>query len=449
MRNILRKLRLRTNSDLKMKKPDVRSYVLLFALIALVSCASPEKRESKFIEVDGTQFSVAGESYSFAGVNFWYGAYLGREGETGNRQRLKEELDILVQNGLTNLRVLGSSEETDLENSLSPAFIQKDGSVSEELLVGLDFMLAEMSKRDMKAVIFLNNYWEWSGGMSTWNEWYGMGPKIDPAKTGDWVSFMRYSAKFYTNEDANEVWKTYIKNLINRENSVTGITYKNDPTIMAWQLANEPRPGQGAGSIPEIPNYIQWIDKTAGYIQSLDENHLVSTGSEGFMGSLDSMQVFIDAHNTPNIDYLTFHMWAKNWGWYDAQEPEATFDQTLENARNYIRDHVAVARQLNKPIVMEEFGLARDYEVFDRGTPVTYRDRYFKQVFDLVEKYPELAGTNIWSWGGLGVAQGEDFWWKPGDPFVGDPPQEPQGLNSVYADDESTLEIIRNHSKSF
>jgi mannan endo-1,4-beta-mannosidase len=419
---------------------------LSLVILLWVSCSPKQQTDSGFVKVDGTQFTIDGEPYTYVGTNFWYGAYLGRPGQEGNRERLKEELDILVENGITNLRVLGASEETDLENSLSPAFIKKDGSIDQDLLIGLDYLLSEMGKRKMKAVVFLNNYWEWSGGMSTWNEWYGMGPKIDPAKTGDWVGFMRYSAKFYTNEEANKVFRNYIESLIIRENSITGVQYKDDPTIMSWQLANEPRPGQGEESMKDVPAFVQWIDETAGFIKELAPDQLVSSGNEGAMGSLGSMEVFIDAHDTPNIDYLTFHMWAKNWGWYDAQNPEQTFPQAMENAKEYIREHVEVAQQLNKPIVMEEFGLGRDGEVSERGTPVSYRDQYFETVFNQVERYSELAGTNFWSWGGLGVAQNEDFWWKEGDPFVGDPPQEPQGLNSVFADDSTTLSIIKAHA---
>lgn len=428
---------------MNIKRINIPGWLGVLILLWSVGCGSPEHG---FVQVEGTQFMVNGTPYQFVGVNFWYGAYLGRAGEEGDRERLKKELDILVEHGITNLRVLGASEETDLKNSLSPAFIRKDGTVNEELLVGLDYLLAEMNKRDMKAVIFLNNFWEWSGGMSTWNEWYGLGPKIDPAVSGDWVGFMRFSAKFYTNKEANIAWRNYIRELINRKNTVTGTLYKNDPTIMAWQLANEPRPGHGEASFAEVPHFVRWIDETAAFIKSLDPNHLVSSGNEGTMGSLESMEVVIDAHDTPNIDYLTFHMWAKNWGWYDAQHPDSTFAPTLQKAENYIREHVELARKLNKPIVMEEFGLGRDFERNERGTPVTYRDEYFRSVFNQVEQYPELAGTNIWSWGGIGAAQHEDFWWRPGDPFLGDPPQEPQGLNSVFADDSSTLEIIKKHA---
>jgi mannan endo-1,4-beta-mannosidase len=113
-------------------------------------------------------------------------------------------------------------------------------------LQGLDFLLAEMDKRKMYAVIFLNNYWVWSGGMAqyvAWNE--GVSVPSPFKEPYDWDAFMRFSARFYTYENANRQFLQYVKTLINRINIFTGQKYKDDPTIMSWQLANEPRPGGG------------------------------------------------------------------------------------------------------------------------------------------------------------------------------------------------------------
>ena len=57
-----------------------------------------------------------------------------------------------------------------------------------------------------------------------------------------------------------------------------------------------------------------------------------------------------------------------------------------------------------------------------------------------------MAGTNIWTWGGEGHAVHPDNVWRAGDPFLGDPPQEPQGYNSIFLGDRSTLSIIRSHA---
>lgn len=415
-------------------------------ILVIFSC-SKSTNNNQFIKVKGTEFNIDGKSFKFVGTNFWYGAYLGQPGEAGNRDRLKNELDFLAEHGIRNLRVLGSSEEAVFENSLSPTFINADGSYNENLLVGLDFLLAEMSKREMHAVIFLNNYWEWSGGMSSYHSWYGGGDPIDPS-TGDWDGFMKFSATFYQNEKAQNASNAYMETLITRTNSINGVSYIKDPTIMSWQLANEPRPGRGEMPPEAIQAYYDWIDGTAAFIKKLDPNHLVSSGSEGERGSLDSMDIFVKAHDTPNIDYLTFHMWAKNWSWIDPNNMEETYSNAKEKATEYVLNHINVAEEMGKPIVMEEFGFPRDAESYDPKSPTTFRDQYYKLVFDLVEEHEELSGTNFWSWGGFGEAQNEDYWWKPGDPFTGDPPQEPQGLNSVFTNDSTTLELIKEHARA-
>lgn len=416
--------------------------IALFAIFA--SCASPT--EKHFVIVEGAQFTLAGKPYYFVGTNFWYGANLGMPGEAGDRERLIRELDLLKATGLTNLRIMAASEGPFHANAVSPTFKPTKDSVNTDLLIGLDFLLAEMGKRDMKAVIFLNNFWEWSGGMNQWGEWYGNGPGSNPQVTGDWTTFIRQSAKFYPNEAAQTAWREYLTLVISRTNSITGEKYTDDPTIMSWQLANEPRP-----DYDDVEPFVNWIHESAGFIKALAPNQLVSTGNEGSRGANDNMDLFVRSHSSPNVDYLTFHMWAKNWGWYDAANPDSTIVTSMANAETYIREHVEIARQLNKPITMEEFGLGRDFENHDSANTTTYRDRYLGHVFSLVEESmtsgSPLAGTNFWAWGGYGVSAQPDFTWKPGDPFMGDPPQEPQGLNSVFAGDTSTLNILKTHAE--
>ncbi len=422
----------------------VFSISLIFVM--LFSCTLIQDRQLDFIKVENGSLTLNSKNYKFVGTNLWYGAYLGQPGLKGDRQRLINELDLLIENGITNLRVMGASEESPFKNSLKPTFIYKDEKFDQNLLIGMDFLLSEMKKRGMYAVIFLNNFWEWSGGMSAINSWSDKQPPIDPVN-GDWDAFIQYSSKFYQNKKAQDISRQYISELVTRINSITGESYINDPTIMSWQLANEPRPGRGKISTMEIQAYYNWIYETAKYIKSLDPNHLVSTGSEGVVGSLNSTEIYKNAHISDFIDYLTFHMWAKNWNWIDPNNMNKTYQATVDSANNYILTHVKIAYSMNKPIVIEEFGFPRDNEMLNPASAVTYRDMYFKLIFSAVELHNILSGSNFWSWGGFGSAQRADYWWEYGDPFTGDPPQEPQGLNSVFVSDETTLEIIKDHAK--
>ena len=79
------------------------------------------------------------------------------------------------------------------------------------------------------------------------------------------------------------------------------------------------------------------------------------------------------------------------------------------------------------------------------ATPVTGRDNYYSHVFSQVRNTGKIAGVNFWGWGGLAVPAHDT--WQHGDDYTGDPAQEPQGLNSAFACDTTTIAIIRAAAK--
>jgi len=430
--------------------------VSLAGILILTACGPAPKPAdgSEFVSVQNKRLNVEGKAYAFVGANFWYGGYLGAEGDIGDPSRLRRELDHLKSLGVTNLRVLGASEQSILKASLSPGIQNSDGAYRSDLLRGLDVLLDEMAKRDMKAVIYLNNFWEWSGGMATYLHWE-TGELIDPSDPNHpWPAYAKFTSEFYGNEGANDRFKTYIKTLVTRVNTISGVAYKDDPTIMAWQLANEPRPGfQDAQGQATLPVFYEWVDQTAGYIKTLDSNHLVSTGNEGRVGCIELPECYIQAHDSKNIDYLTFHMWPKNWGWIDAGDMAGTYTLTVEKAQAYIDEHIAYAQTLNKPLILEEFGMERDDGNIEPNSDTGYRDQFYRYIFSQIESNiaegGPFIGSNFWSWGGEGRSASETGDWVTGsNSYTGDPPQEPQGLNSIFDTDESTLQVIRNHAKS-
>ncbi|MCX7876818.1 MAG: mannanase [Melioribacteraceae bacterium] len=429
----------------------MKKIIIVFLTIFITQgCSTFFLREEQFIRVKESQLIQNEKPYYFVGTNLWYGAYLGASSSVGDRERLIKELDYLKELGITNLRILGASESSYLNNVLEPTFQPSPNNYNKDLLSGLDFLLNEMNKRKMKAVIILNNYWEWSGGFVAYNNWTNYGEVVNPETHPDgWKAFMNYSASFYKNEKGNEIFKNYIKMLLTRKNTFNGKHYFEDPTIMAWQLANEPRPGYSLESINNQQNYISWIDETAKFIKSIDQNHLVSTGSEGIIGSLQIDSIYIKAHQSNYIDYLTFHIWPKNWDWFNPKNVDETFTITKTNTLNYLNAHLEIARKLNKPIVLEEFGLTRDNESYDSNSSTVIRDEYYKLIFELVEdsiknKSP-IYGTNFWVWAGEG--RNKNRKWKSGDSFIGDPPHEPQGLYSVFNTDLNTIILLKKHVK--
>ena len=422
---------------------------LVVAAVCAMAQGAPAAKDS-FVSVKDTHFARKGKSYYIAGANFWYGGYLGAASTVGDRARLVKELDNLKALGINNLRVLAVSEKTDMKSAVRPATTSAPGKYDESLLAGMDFLLAELGKRDMTAVIYLNNFWQWSGGFTQYMNWFAGTPALDPNVTGDYNAFMTSSARFYTSAAAQDEYRKVIKTIVNRVNTITGVAYRDDPAIMAWQLANEPRPGDDKASDAAKAIYTKWIDATAGYIHGLDKNHLVSSGSEGLAGSAKDAKLFVAAHSTRQVDYLTYHLWPKNWSWFDSKRPAETWDGAIAKSRAYLNTPIDLARQLNKPIVLEEFGLDRDGPSFDRRATTKLRDRFYGEVFDLVQKRAAkgdpIAGWNFWAWGGMGRAANADYWWKEGNDFVGDPPQEEQGLYSVFDSDVPSLVLIKDHA---
>jgi mannan endo-1,4-beta-mannosidase len=425
-----------------------------FAVIALALGAATghaSVSQSGFVRVQGRHFVLDGKPYYFAGANFWYGMYLGSPGPGGDRARLRKELDQLAAQGILNLRVLAISENSTLKRAVTPAVLQSPGDIDETLWKGLDYLLDEMARRDMKAVLYLNNFWQWSGGMSQYVAWFNGKPVVDPDVTGDWNTFMDNSAAFYRLPAAQDAWRTAMKKLITRKNSVNGRVYNEDPTIMSWQLANEPRPGSDANARPHFDVFVQWVDTTAGFIRRLAPKQLVSTGNEGWMGTAGSKELFTRSHATKNVDYLTYHMWAPNWGWFDPKSAAATYDGAWSKMKDYLDWHIDEANRMGKPIVLEEFGINRDGGSFEPTATTVYRDRLYQAIFGLLARRAAagdaIAGSNFWAWGGVGRTDNADFMWKAGDSFVGDPPQEPQGLYCVFDTDASTVKIISTHAR--
>jgi mannan endo-1,4-beta-mannosidase len=385
-----------------------------------------------FVVVKEGRFVLDGKPYYFVGANFWQGMNLAVDGPSGDRPRLLRELDRLKDLGLTNLRVMASSEGPNTEPyRMVPALMISPGEYDGSVLDGLDFLLAEMGKRGQRAVMVLNNFWQLSGGMAQYVSWREKTPIPYP---GDYGKFIAYSARFYGYPECQTWFRDHIAMIVGRTNPYTGLKYRDDPAVFSWELGNEPR------------RYPQsWIDETSAYIHSLDPNHMVTTGSEGAPPE-EKGQDFVRTHSSPGIDYATIHIWPQNWGWYDPKRP-ATYKATAEPlAIAYFEKLAGETKAMGKPLVLEEFGLARDWatkhDILDPASTTTNRDLYYAALYKLVEDSIAAGGPamgdNFWAWAGEA---------RPGMSWVGDPPHEPAGWYSVYDADASTLAVVAEHVK--
>ena len=430
----------------------ILSLALICAVAVLAtSCNCCKEPKQGFITVENGQFMRDGKPYYFVGTNFWYGAILGSEGEGGNRERLCKELDFMKANGIDNLRILvGGEGENGLLGKIEPNLQPTPGEYNDEVLAGLDYLLMELGKRKMTAVLYFNNAWEWSGGYTQYVAWANNTPVLVPRVDG-WFSYNAFAGEFVRNERAKQIFYDHVKFIVGRTNRYTGIKYIDDPAIFSWQISNEPR----AFSSKEQDNkehFAEWIAASAKLIRSLDPNHMISTGSEGFYGCEWDMALCERIHALDEISYINCHVWPYNWKWMRGDNMVADLDRSCANTKEYIDMHIGLGHSINKPVVVEELGMPRDNMDFHKGSPVVCRDKYYTFVFDLILKDKEqngpFAGCNFWSWGGFAKTNVEDHeYWAKGDDYTGDPAQEQQGLNSIFFEDRSTLNIIREANR--
>ena len=424
-----------------------KQFLLLTVLLFLLGACAPKPAEHSFIKVNADgQFVRDGKPYYFVGTNFWYGAILGSEGEGGNRERLHKELDFLKSIGINNLRVLvGADGENGIKTRVEPSLQVAPGVYNDTILAGLDYFMNELRERDMTAVLYLNNSWEWGGGYSVYLQWSGHGDAVVPAVDG-WPAYMEYVKQFPQSDSAKALFANHVNYIVSRTNRYNQIKYVDDPTIMSWQIGNEPRAFSDENKEP----FARWMADVAAQIKSLDPNHMVSSGSEGSWGCEMDMSLFEKIHADPNINYLNIHIWPYNWSWVKADSLKELLPRAKENTKKYIDDHMVIARKYSKPIVLEEFGFPRDGFSFSKEAPTTARDEYYRYVFDLIRQDREsgglFAGCNFWAWGGFAGQNPDHVFWEKGDDYTGDPAQEQQGLNSVFATD-STIEIIKAENR--
>lgn len=376
-----------------------------------------------FVTTRSTSFYLNNRQFLINGVN-----YFGAINIASSKQRLINDLKFLVSNNINSIRIMASSQGPDTEPfRITPSLEHSPYSFNPQLLFNLDLVLNECLKLNIKVILVLQNFWHWSGGFCQYLS--DATATAIPYPTRDiktWPEFEKYAKLFYTNTECNKRFKNLINQLITRTNSINGIKYVDDVSIFAWELCNEPR---------DVP--IEWIKDTVEYIKTLDSNHLVCLGVEGL--ELNE-EIFKDQHL--HVDFTTGHCWVENWGHYNSDDgSRLNFDKAVEFAIDFTRKLIGFSKQLDKPFIMEEFGMARDGwkgSKYLMSTPTMNRDEYFEIIFKLlIECKREIgvgSGWMIWSFAGQGRVEDGGI--------IGDPPHEPRGWYSIYDDDKSTWKVV-------
>lgn len=244
----------------------------------------------------------------------------------------------------------------------------------------LDRTIALAETRNMRLILPLVNHWDDFGGMSQYAKWLGLAKRED----------------FYTHPGARDAYRRWVEHALLRTNTRTGRQYRDEPAIMAWELANEPRCEIPGGA--EI--LIAWADEMSRFVRSLDGNHLVALGDEGFFRRAHAGRnhPYNGTHGVDcealmgigNLDFGVCHLYPT----YDNDVPPAEFGS------RWIREHIEAARRANKPMLIEEYGVLVNRpetpKPWDHAVEsLNERNRVFNQWWAIIE-HEKGAGGLLW-----------------------------------------------------
>lgn len=335
---------------------------VMIVLSALVGQSFPASaaslaKHSGFVQRSGNTLKLDGRQFRFAGSNNYYLMYK-------SQFMVDDVFDAAASKDFRVMRVWGSldiGDPNDPSTSLrgpadgvyfhywdssvgAPAF--NDGATG---LEHLDYVIYKAGQAGVKLVIPFVNNWNDFGGMDQYVRWRDISTPADQT----W-----YHDSFYTDPVIKQWYKDWIAHLLNRVNTYNGIAYKDDPTIMTWELGNEPR-CLSAGAYPRSANcttqtLIAWADEMSTFIKSIDRNHLVSVGDEGFYclpnGThwTENCGEGVDTvafTRLKNIDVMSFHLYPEFWG------TDAAW------GTDWIKRHIRDGKAVGKPVMLGEFGL--------------------------------------------------------------------------------------------
>ena len=193
-----------------------------------------------FVQRHGSELRLDGKEFRFAGSSNYYLMYK-------SRLMVDDVLQDADDAGFRVLRIWGSLDigdpavpSTSIRGPSDGVYFQywdpaaqapayNDGP---DGLQRLDYVIAKAGRLGLKLVIPFVNNWNDFGGMDQYVRWRD----LSTPDTQTW-----FHDSFYTDPVIKQWYRNWIAHVLNRTNTITGVKYKDDPTVMTWELGNEPR----------------------------------------------------------------------------------------------------------------------------------------------------------------------------------------------------------------
>jgi mannan endo-1,4-beta-mannosidase len=343
---------------------------------AVSPAVSPAARRRGFVQVRGGRFVLDGATFRFGGTNTYY---LHQQ----SHYMIDAALDDAAAMGL---RVVRAWAFADGPEQVRPLQVEPFRYV-EDNFDSLDYTVWKAGQLGLRLVLALTNNWADYGGMRQYVSWF-LGLPDDTV--GDAVNHDR----FYTDAGIRRCYRAYARHVIGRRNRYTGLRYSEDPTIMTFELGNEPR----NRSDKTGATVLAWVREMSAFVKRLAPRQLVAVGDEGFYGDPTNFDYpystfegnrWLEFLGVPSVDYGTYHLYPQGWGETSGAKPGV---EALQWGADWIAAHLRDGARVGKPVVLEEYGLQIDAarDVPDTAT----RDAGYARWTAAVEQAG--AGDHFW-----------------------------------------------------
>uniref|UniRef100_A0ACD5WCB8 Uncharacterized protein n=1 Tax=Avena sativa TaxID=4498 RepID=A0ACD5WCB8_AVESA len=406
---------------------------LLLFLAATCKChgaVAGEDGGDAMVRVDGTRFVVGDgdRTLYLSGFNAYW--LMEMASDPWQRGKVVAAFRQASAHGMNLARTWAFSDGGDRPLQSSP------GVYHEDMFQGLDFVVAEARRHGIYLLLCLTNNFDDFGGKRQYVQW----AMEDVAAAGGGGYNFTSADDFFNSTLVKSYYKNHVKTVLTRVNTVTGVAYKDDPAIFGWELMNEPRcNAEPTGALVQ-----SWVEEMSPYLKTIDGNHLVTPGLEGFYGdgAHESKELnpwgiyygtnYIATHRAPGIDFATIHLYPDVWLW------GTTADQRARFFRNWTASHVRdTDAHLGVPLLVTEYGkfLWVDQDADGGENATARRDRFLGTVLDAI--YESASGG--------GPLVGGAFWQLLLDGDDMDALKD--GYQIVLPEDERAASIISEHSQ--
>ncbi|KAK9205204.1 hypothetical protein WN943_015471 [Citrus x changshan-huyou] len=362
-----------------LKAPAKFSFLWAIALLLHLASAQTLPAQAGFVQTRGTQFVLNGSPFLFNGFNSYW--MMNVASQPSQRYKVSDVFRQAAAAGLSVCRTWAFSDGGYGALQKSP------GVYNEPVFQGLDFVISEARKYGIRLILSLSNNYHDFGGRPQYVNWArAAGASVNS------------DDDFYTNAIVKGYYKNHVKKVLIRINTITRIAYKDDPTIMAWELINEPR-CQADYSGKTLNN---WVQEMASYVKSIDNKHLLEIGLEGFYGDSipDKKQFnpgyqvgtdFISNNMIKEIDFTTIHAYPDQW------LPGKNDYAQMQFVQKWLESHWTDSKTiLKKPLVFSEFGKSSKEAGFSINVRDSFLNTIYVNIYNIARNGGAIGGGMVW-----------------------------------------------------